>query len=73
MRTYAPRNRVTLIEQKNQNSLTHLLKNSMTVLEKRELVVARNPYLFIFGDKLVPQGGQDYATYINKLYIGESK
>lgn len=72
MRTYKARNRDNLIEQRNQNSLTHLLKaKDMTLEDKQELVRERNEYLFVFGDKLLPQGWHDYETYINKLYLGE--
>jgi len=72
MRIYKSRNRDSLLEQRNRNSLTHLLKDKgLTLEDKQEIVKERNPYLFIFGDNLTPQGGNDYATYINKLYIGE--
>lgn len=74
MRIYKSRNRDSLLEQRNRNSLTHLLKDKeLTLEDKQELVKERNPYLFIFGSNLTPQGGNDYETYINKLYIGESK
>jgi hypothetical protein len=74
MRSYKARNRDSLLEQRNRNSLTHLLKaKDLTLEQKQELVRERNPFLYIFGDHLVPQGEQDYATYINKLYLGESK
>ena len=69
--TFKPRSRVNLIEQRNQNSLTHLLKSVPTLDEKRELIRERNPYLFIFGDNLKPQGGRSYEEYINHLYLGE--
>ena len=72
MRIYKSRNRDSLLEQRNRNSLTHLLKDKeLTLEDKQELVKERNPYLFIFGSNLTPQGSNDYATYINKLYIGE--
>lgn len=71
MRKYKSRSRETLIEQRNQNSLTHLLKSEVSLGKKRELVRTRNPLLFVFGERLEVQGGQDYATYINKLYLGE--
>lgn len=71
MRTYRPRNRKTLIGQRNQNSLTHLLKEVSTIEEKQALVKERNPYLHIFGEKLVAQGGMSYEEYINHLYLGE--
>lgn len=71
MRTYKPRSRASLIEQKNQRSLTHLLKsNEVSIHKKRELVKERNPYLFIFGENLVVQGGRSYEEYINNLYQG---
>jgi hypothetical protein len=53
MRTYKARNRNTLIEQRNRNSLMHLIKNKdLTMEQKRALVLERNPYLYIFGKKL---------------------
>lgn len=68
--SFKPRSRVNLIEQRNQNSLTHLLKQEGTIEEKRELIRERNPYLFIFGDHLTPQNGKSYEEYINHLYLG---
>lgn len=68
--TFKPRNRANLIEQRNQNSLTHLLKEVKTLEEKQALVKERNPYLHIFGDKLVAQGSRSYEEYINNLYLG---
>jgi hypothetical protein len=66
-----PRCRASLIEQRNINSLTHLLRsNEVSIYKKRELVRERNPYLFIFGDHLTPQGGRSYEDYINHLYLG---
>jgi len=48
MRTYKSRNRESLIEQRNANSLTHLLKNpELTITEKRALVAERNPFLHL--------------------------
>jgi hypothetical protein len=74
VRTYKSRDRGNLIEQRNQNSLTHLLKDEeLTLAQKQFLVQSRNPFLHIFGEKLVVKGEQDYETYINKLYLGESK
>jgi hypothetical protein len=73
-RKYTPRNREKLIEQRNENSLTHLLKaKDLTLKDKQTLIKERNPFLHIFGEHLTPQGNNDYATYINHLYIGESK
>jgi hypothetical protein len=53
MRVYKTRNRGTLIEQRNRNSLTHLLKNKeLTIAQKRALVAERNPFIYAFGTKL---------------------
>ena len=72
MRKYKSRCRENLIEQANTNSLMQLLKaTDMSLERKQELVRERNEFLFIFGEKLLPQGNDDYATYINKLYLGE--
>lgn len=68
------RNRDSLLEQRNRNSLTHMLKDKeLTTEDKQELVKERNPFLFIFGGNLTPQNDMDYATYINKLYLGEAR
>jgi len=54
MRTYKVRNRDTLIEQRNRNSLMYLINNKeLTIAEKRAMVAEKNPYLYIFGKKLV--------------------
>ena len=72
MRIYKVHSRETLLEQRNKNSLTHLLKDKkLTLKQKRTLIKERNPFLHVFGDSLLPQGWQDYETYLNKLYIGE--
>jgi hypothetical protein len=72
MRKYKSRCRENLIEQANSNSLMQLLKaTDMSLERKQELVKERNEFLFIFGEKLEVQGSSDYATYINKLYLGD--
>jgi hypothetical protein len=54
------------------NSLMQLLKaTDMSIERKQDLVRERNPFLFVFGEKLEVQGSSDYATYINKLYLGD--
>ena len=66
MRKYKSRVRETLIEQRNQNSLTHLLKNKeLTIAEKRALVAERNPFIYALGiggqsvnNKALPQTRQ---------------
>lgn len=62
----------SLIEQRNRNSLTHLIRaKDKTIEEKQELIKERNPYLFAFGDHLTPQKPyEDYADWVNRLYIG---
>jgi len=50
MRKYKSRNREKLIEQRNENSLTHLLKDkTLTIEQKRELVAERNPFIYALG------------------------
>jgi hypothetical protein len=72
MRKYKSRCRESLIEQANKNSLMALLKaTDMSLEAKQELVKERNPFLFVFGEKLEAQGNNDYTTYINKLYLGD--
>lgn len=72
MRKYKSRCRENLIEQANKNSLMALLKTAdMSIERKQELVRERNPLLFVFGERLEAQGNNDYATYINKLYLGD--
>jgi hypothetical protein len=77
VRLYEPRSRDKLIEQRNKNSLTHLLsfKSKLTLDEKRELILERNPYLFVFGEKLTPHNHytlETYPDFINHEYLGEA-
>ena len=66
MRKYKSRKRESLIEQRNENSLTHLLKNKeLTIAEKRALVEERNPFLYLLvlggedaSNKAIPQSRQ---------------
>ena len=59
MRKYKSRVRETLIEQRNANSLTHLLNNKeLTIAEKHALVAERNPFIYAFGKKLNPLTGE---------------
>ena len=75
MRKYKSRNREKLIEQANQNSLTHLLKDKqLTTEDKQKLIAEHNPLLFIFGERLNPHNHydlQDYNSFINHQYLGE--
>lgn len=49
--TFKPRRKK--ISEVNENSLTHLLKNKdLTMEQKRALVAERNPFLYVFGEKL---------------------
>ena len=53
MKQYTFKPRKSKLKDVNENSLTHLLKNKdLTMEQKRELVAERNPYLYIFGEKL---------------------
>jgi hypothetical protein len=66
-----PRSRAKLIEQIEKESLMMLIKSKVTLDEKRELVRERNPFLFVFGDRLVAQGSRSYEDFVNHLYLGE--
>jgi hypothetical protein len=72
MRTYRVRDRSLLIEQRNQNSLTHLLKSKGLTLEaKTALINERNPYLHAFGSPLTkPHYEETYADWVDRQYIG---
>jgi hypothetical protein len=72
MRTYRVRDRSTLIEQRNQNSLTHLLKSKGLTLEaKTTLINERNPYLHAFGTPLTTQRYEEtYTDWVSRQYIG---
>ena len=59
------------IEQLESQSLMMLIKTKVTLDEKRELVKERNPFLFVFGDRLVAQGSRSYEDFVNHLYLGE--
>ena len=54
MRKYQTRNRDSLIEQRNRDSLTYLLKTDLTLEQKRELIAEKNPLLYLFGTVLNP-------------------
>jgi hypothetical protein len=66
MRKYKSRRRESLIEQRNENSLTHLLNNKeLTIAQKRALVAERNPFIYALGigghrvsNKAIPQTRQ---------------
>jgi hypothetical protein len=72
MRIYEPRNRKKLIEQRNENSLTHLLKSKeLTIEQKRALVAERNPFIYALGTKLIPATPktlEEYADYVERIY-----
>jgi hypothetical protein len=73
--SFKPRNRKKLIEEANKGSLTALMQDqTLTTEQKRELVAERNPFIYALGDKLKPQkGNEEYADWINRLYIGEAR
>jgi len=66
--SFKPRNRDNLIEQRNQNSLTHLLKNKdLSIEDKANLVAERNPYLHAFGSPLTnPHYGETYTDWVQR-------
>lgn len=72
MRVYKPRNRKSLIAQRNENSLTHLLGNKeLTIAEKRALVSERNPFIYALGTKLIPATPktlEEYADYADRVH-----
>ena len=72
MRIYKPRSRKKSIDQRNENSLTHLLKNpELTVAEKRALIAERNPFIYALGTKLIPATPktlEEYADYIDRVH-----
>lgn len=51
MRTHKPRK--SRINDANENSIMHRIKNKdLTIAEKRALVAERNPFLYALGKKL---------------------
>ena len=47
------RSRRNLIAQANMNSIATLIKSkTMTAGEKRAMIAQRNPYFYVFGEKL---------------------
>jgi len=71
VRKYKARNRDSLIAQANQNSIATLIKTpTMTAQEKRAMIAERNPYFYVFGERLLPMS-VDYHDHLNRLYLGE--
>lgn len=72
VRVYEPvRSRKRLLEQVNANSLATLIKDkTKTPQEKRDMIRERNPYFYVFGERLLPMS-VDYHDHVNKLYLGE--
>lgn len=65
------RSRKRLLEQANANSIATLIKSkTMTAQEKRDMIAERNPYFYVFGERLLPMS-VDYHDHVNKLYLGE--
>lgn len=65
------RSRKKLLEQANANSIATLIKSkTMTAQEKRDMIAERNPYFYVFGERLLPMS-VDYHDHVNKLYLGE--
>jgi len=54
--TPASRKRLRLIEEANAKSISTLIKDLPSVEAKKQLVLERNPYHYIFGEKLNPKG-----------------
>jgi hypothetical protein len=70
--TKAARNRLTLIKEANENSITTLIKTLVTREEKVGLVTERNPLHYMFGEYLkVRKYDESYTDFINRNYIGE--
>jgi hypothetical protein len=67
---YKPRNRDKLIEQANRTFISCLIKSDMTATQKRDMIAEKNPWLYIFGERLLPMS-VDYHDHENKLYLGE--
>jgi hypothetical protein len=70
--TKAARNRLALIKQANENSITTLIKTLVTREEKVNLVTERNPLHYMFGEYLTSRKyDESYESFINRTYIGE--
>ena len=72
MRRYAPRSREKLLERQGLNTVHHKIKTLESAEEKRELIAEHNPFLYIFGNKLLPQNHLSYADYLAKLRLGKA-
>ena len=70
--SFKSRNKDSLIEQRNQNSLTHLLKDpDLTLEQKRFLVEQRNPFIYALGTTLTPKNHYS-ASYADTIKNEES-
>jgi len=54
--TQAGRETRKQVEQANAKSISTLIKDLPSVEAKKQLVLERNPYHYIFGEKLNPKG-----------------
>ena len=69
--TKGGRSRDNLLDRDGKNSIHYRIKNLTTLEEKRDLVIKTNPFLYIFGEKLIPQQHLSYADWIAKQYLGD--
>jgi len=70
--TTGGRQRLALIKEANENSITNLIKTLATRQEKRDLVAERNPLHYMFGEYLLSRRYEEkYEDFINRNYIGE--
>lgn len=69
--TEGGRQRLALIKEANENSITTLIRTLATRQEKVDLVTERNPLHYMFGEYLkVRKYGESYEDFINRNYIG---
>ena len=73
--SFKAKNKDSKIEQENKRSINALLPKLPTKQEKQDLVRERMGELFyMFGEVLTPQKpNEEYADYVNRIYIGDSK
>ena len=72
--TAGGRQRLSLLKEANENSITTLIKTLVTRQEKVDLITERNPLHYMFGEYLKTRRyDESYEDFINRNYIGRIK
>lgn len=67
--SFKSRNRDAHLDRIGAFSIATQIKQTDSIVEKFDLVDESNPFLHIFGRKLTPINGMDYADWVEKLEV----